>query len=202
MLTSWTGTDVCPVDESPCLEPADVALEDGREGPGGPQDGNVDVSPIPVPLPNPADDGSDVMLDYTGPGGMTPEIEFDNLEPAPDYDAMTPGERAVVDIIARAIADQEFRAALLWDASEAIAGYTVTEEDRALLSVMPEESFDFFACEVEARFGEAMADDPEGALFEAQQEVTEQVVHAVWRDLNPGGLAYVLAYKIPNKHLK
>ena len=79
----------------------------------------------------------------------------------------------------------------------AVAGYEVTDEDQTALSEMTAEAFDFFAAEVEARFDKAITGSPEGA----QQQVMAQVVHAVWRDLNPGGLAYILAYKIPTQYL-
>ena len=62
---------------------------------------------------------------------------------------------------------------------------------------MTKEAFDFFSNEVDSRFGEAKAGLPEAE----HQSLLAQVVHAVWRDLNPGSLTYVLAYKIPQKHL-
>ena len=103
---------------------------------------------------------------------------------------MNPSERAVVDVIGKAITDEAYRAALFADAREATAGYAVSDEDRAGLGEMTAEAFDFFATEVENRFAEA-----------AGQQTLAQVVHSVWRDLNPGGLVYVLTYKIPQKHL-
>lgn len=172
MLAGLAGADICPADE---------AIE--NQEPGG---GQTEVTPLPVPNLEPVQPGT---------GG-------EDLQPAPDYDAMNPFERSVVEIVGRAIADEEYRALLLSDARAAMAGYPVTYDDQVALGVMPEESFDFFASEVEARLGEDWSGVLEGVASEAQQEVLQQVVHAVWRDLNPGGLAYILAYKIPDKHLK
>ena len=162
-------------------------VELDHPGPGGqvaqkpdpepqPEGSGVEVSPIPLPLPRPADE---------------------NLQPAPDFADMNPSEQSVVEIISQAISNEDYRGALFADAKAAIAGYEVTGEDQTALGEMTTESFDFFAAEVEARFSEAMAGSPEIE----QQSILAQVVHAVWRDLNPGGLAYVLAYKIPQKHL-
>jgi len=58
------------------------------------------------------------------------------------------------------------------------------------LSEMTPESFEFFAAEVEARLAAT-----------ADEQTLAQVVHSVWRDLNPGRLVYVLTYKIPQYHL-
>ncbi len=187
MLASWAGADGCPVAADEMPENQDIG------------DRQTEATSLPVSNQEPCQPGTggNVAL-----GDVTPDIQSENLQPAPDYEAMTPAERSIVEIISQAIADEEYRAALFSDATAAIAGYLVTDDDQIALGLMPEESFDFFASMVEARLGEAMAGDPEGALSEAQTEVLQHVVHAVWRDLNPGGLAYVLAYKIPNKHLK
>jgi len=152
--------------------------------------------------------GGNVALDHTGPGGnlalrdIPADIQSANLQPAPDYEAMNAAERAVVEIVGRAIVDEDYRTALFSDAIAAVAGYPVIDTDQAALAEMQKESFDFFASKVEACLDEAMTSNSEAASPEAQQQVLERVVHAVWRDLNPGGLAYVLAYKIPMKHLK
>lgn len=179
MLASWAGTDVCPVAADETLENQDI---------GGAQ---TEVTPNPEQFQ--PGTGGDVAL-----GDVHRDIQGENLQPAPDYEAMNPAERAVVEIVGKAIADEGFRTALFLDARAAIAGYPVTDDDQIALGVMPEESFDFFASEVETRLGEAMAGNPE----DVSSDVLQHVVHAVWRDLNPGGLAYVLAHKIPNKHLK
>jgi len=162
----------------------------------------TDVCPVDEAVENQELGGGQTEVTPLPAADLAPEIQGENLQPAPDYDAMTPAEEAVVEIVGRAIADEEYRETLLADARAAIAGYPVTEDDQFALDVMPEESFAFFASEVEARLGEDMADLLDGALSEEQQETLQHIVHAVWRDLNPGGLAYVLAYKIPNKHLK
>lgn len=188
--------------------------------------------PGPDPFPHTAmvEDASQVALDHTGPGGnvaldhrgpggnvaldhpgtggnlalrdIPADILSANLQPAPDYEAMNAAERAVVEIVGRAIVDEDYRTVLFSDAIAAIAGYPVTESDQAALAEIPEESFGFFAANVEARLAEALDSGSVAASPEAQQQVLKQVVHAVWRDLNPGGLAYVLAYKIPMKHLR
>lgn len=187
MLASWAGVDGCPVAADEVPENQNIS------------DRQTEATSLPVSNQEPSQPGTggNVAL-----GDVTPDIQSENLQPAPDYEAMTPAERSIVEIISQAIADEEYRAALFSDATAAIAGHLVTDDDQTALGLMPEESFDFFASMVEARLGEAMAGDPEGALSEAQTEVLQHVVHAVWRDLNPGGLAYVLAYKIPNRHLK
>ena len=184
------------------------------------------VSEEPEPGPDPfdaalsPDDVKDgVALDHTGPGGQVaaeddweapvasrgempdpgghppgPNMELTpddiKLEPAPDYENMNEGERAVVNVIGKAIADEQYRTALFADVRAATAGYAVTPEDQAGLNEMTPEAFEFFAAEVEARFNAT-----------AENQILAQVVHAVWRDLNPGGLVYVLTYKIPQKHL-
>ena len=192
----------------PFTQPAE-SPDPGGEPPGP----NVELSPDDVK------DG--VALDHTGPGGnvakpidpndpppppdMSGQSELspddvkmdDNLQPAPDYEAMSVNEQSVVDIISKAISDEEYRTTLFEDARTAFTGYAVTDEDQTALGEMTKESFDFLAAEVEKRFGEAAVGVPEGA----QQKLLQHVVHAVWRDLNPGGLAYILAYKIPQKHL-
>ena len=194
--------------------PVDDSVEGGMGGrPGG------DVSATPINLPYTPD--ADIALDHPGTGGnvaghkepgdpppppdmrgqteLTPDdVKMDeNLQPTPDYEYMNPSERSVVEIIGKAIADEEYRATLFADARSAVAGYEVTDEDQTALGEMTEQAFDFFAAEVENRFVEAAA----GISEAAKQQVLTQVVHAVWRDLNPGGLAYILAYKIPQKHL-
>ncbi len=190
-----------------------------RSQPGG----GVDVSPIPVPLPRPAIDpqplfnvpgevpSDQLAKDHPGPGGQVAQQPDPGPIPdrnevaglpiplfnAPDFEAMNISEQAVVEVIGKAIANEDYRSALFADAREATAGYEVTDDDQVGLNEMTEESFDFFAAEVEARFGEATANNPEVV----EEQVMAQVVHAVWRDLNPGSLVYVLAYKIPRKHL-
>ena len=62
---------------------------------------------------------------------------------------------------------------------------------------MTEKSFNFTSAEVESCFGEAIANNPEAE----KEQVMAQVVHAVLRDLNPGSLTYILAYKIPQKYI-
>ncbi|MBC8496874.1 MAG: hypothetical protein H8D37_04360, partial [Chloroflexi bacterium] len=191
-----------------------------EKGPGG---GSGQVAATPINLPYTPD--ADIALDHPGTGGNVamphdpneppppPDLQGqtelspddvkmgENLQPAPDYDEMVPSERSVVEIIGKAISDEEYRATLFSDARAAIAGYDVTDEDQTALGEMTADSFDFFAAEVEARFNQAMSAALESASVEAQQQVLGQVVHAVWRDLNPGGLAYILAHKIPQKHL-
>ncbi len=214
-----------PANEDVALSPDDVKLsEEPEPGPDpfkdvsdlpipvfNEDDGNVDVSPIPVPLPNPADGGNVASEDdWEAPnanlakGGdphdppPPPDLTGDRelspddvkLEPAPDFEALNEGERAVVDVIGRAITDEEYRAALFTDAQAATSDHAVTEEDQAGLNEMTPEAFEFFSAEVEARLSVA-----------GEQQTLAQVVHAVWRDLNPGGLVYVLTYKIPQYHL-
>lgn len=152
---------------------------------------------LPVPIPKPAWDekfpsGNEAM-EYDGLS--------DNLQPAPDFEDMNTSERSVVEIISKAIDDEEFRGTLLTDARSAIAGYAVAEDDQSALGEMTQEAFDFFAAEVEKRFSDEKSTLSENLLSDAHQQLMQKVVHAVWRDLNPGGLAYVLAYKIPQKHL-
>lgn len=155
-----------------------------------PQPGQT-PEPGPHPFPN-------VAIEDDGSGGRHKNVDLENnLHPAPDYEAMSPTEQSVVEIIGKAISNEEYRTTLLSDARAAIEGYSVTDEDQIALGEMTEESFDFFATEVKARFEKAMLGNPK----DAQQHVLAQVVHAVWRDLNPGGLAYILAHKIPNKYL-
>ena len=196
----------------PELSPDDVkaGVELDHTGPGGNVVDEPDHGPNPI---------TQAALDHTGPGGnvaenpdvpppppdLTSQRELipddvkqaKTLQPAPDFEDMNTSERSVVEIISKAFADEGYRGTLLTDARSAIAGYTVAEDDQAALGEMTQEAFDFFAAEVEKRFGEAAAGVNEGA----QQKILQQVVHSVWRDLNPGGLAYVLAYKIPLKHL-
>ena len=196
------------------LSPDDVKKEDVSDLPipvFNEVDGNVEVSPIPVPLPNPGDTGNIASeddwespnvniakggnpVDPPPPPDLTGERELSpddvKLEPAPDFEAMNEGERAVVDVIGKAIADEEYRAALFADTRAATSSHAVTEEDQTGLNEMTEESFNFFAAEVEARLAVA-----------GEQQTLAQVVHSVWRDLNPGGLVYVLTFKIPQYHL-
>jgi len=152
---------------------------------------------LPVPIPKPA-------WDEKFPSGneaMEDDGIHENLQPAPDFADMDTSERSVVEIISKAIDDEEYRGTLLTDARSAVAGYAVAENDQSALGEMTQEAFDFFAAEVEKRFSEAKATVSEELLSDAHQQLMQKVVHAVWRDLNPGGLAYVLAYKIPQKHL-
>jgi hypothetical protein len=125
----------------------------------------------------------------------------DNLQPAPEFEAMSPSEASVVEIVGKAISDEEYRSELFQDTRTAITGYRVSAEDQIALGEMTTEAFDFFAAEVEQRFADAMSKIQKDAVADLQNQVMQQVVHAVWRDLNPGGLAYILAYKIPAKHL-
>jgi hypothetical protein len=119
-----------------------------------------------------------------------------------NYEALEPSAQAVVDVIARAIGNQEYRGQLLSDARTALAGSEVSAEDQAALGEMKEEAFDFFAREVEARLNQAMPENsPSGIAGAVENATLKAVVQAVWRDLNPGSLAYVLATKIPQKHL-
>lgn len=163
---------------SPFTQPAQVAKD--HPGTGGNVAGHKEPGDPPPPP------------DLRGQTALSPDDvkAGENLQPAPDYEDMNPSERAVVDVIGKAITDEAYRAALFADAREATAGYAVSDEDRAGLGEMTAEAFDFFAAEVENRFAEA-----------AGQQTLAQVVHSVWRDLNPGGLVYVLTYKIPQKHL-
>jgi len=111
-------------------------------------------------------------------------------------------DEAVVEIISKALTDEDYRAQLFNDTEAAIGGYDVTEEERSALHEMKPDSFDFFANEVESRISKSMFGTPEIVPFEPENvRVMEEVVTAVWRDLNPGGLAYILAYKIPNKYV-
>ncbi|MBC8333079.1 MAG: hypothetical protein H8E28_13950, partial [Anaerolineae bacterium] len=133
---------------------------------------------------SPDDVKDGVALDHTGPGGQVaaeddweapvasrgempdpgghppgPNMELTpddiKLEPAPDYENMNEGERAVVNVIGKAIADEQYRTALFADVRAATAGYAVTPEDQAGLNEMTPEAFEFFAAEVEARFAAA-----------------------------------------------
>ncbi len=176
-------------------------------------DGKDEATPINLPGPVAAV-AQDPMPD-PDPGFYTPRVAEEpdpgpdpfqqaalspddvKLEPAPDFKDMQPSEQAVVEIIGRAIADDEYRTTLFDDARAAIRGYDVSDDDQIGLGEMTQESFNFFAAEVEARFGAAIAENPQAT----EQQVMAQVVHAVWRDLNPGGLVYVLTHKIPHKHL-
>ena len=173
---------------NPISHPAQVAKD--HPGPGG----NVANDPMPDPDPGFRVAKGGDPHDPPPPPDRSgqPELSPDDvkLEPAPNFEDMNPSERAVVDVIGKAITDEAYRAALFADARAAAAGYAVTAEDQAGLGEMTEESFNFFAAEVEARFAAA-----------AEQQTLAQVVHSVWRDLNPGGLVYVLTYKIPQKHL-
>ena len=186
------------------------ALE--NSGPGG----RVAQDPVPDPQPDfnvaldqPGTDGNVAeMPDPSGhPPGPNLELSPDDvkqeetLQPAPDFEAMSPAEESVVDIIGNAIADEDYRGVLFSDVETAARGYEISDQDQNALGEMTAESFDFFAAEVEKRINEALAGFPESDIIEAKQQILKQTVHAVWRDLNPGGLAYVLAYKIPQKHL-
>ncbi len=199
----------------PSLSPDDVKMPatDTRGGPGQPG-GDVAATPINLPY-TPHDE--DIAKDHPGPGGQVaqdpivdPEPDFDrssqlsespepgggpdgpNLEPAPDFEDMNTSEQAVVELISKAIAEEDFRQTLLNDTPSALSGYAVAEAEQAALGEMQAESFDFFAAEVEARLNN---------IENVTPQALQQVVHSVWRDLNPGSLAYVLAYKIPAKHL-
>jgi len=199
----------------PMLTPDDVKMPatDTRGGPGQPG-GDVAATPINLPY-TPHDE--DIAKDHPGPGGQVaqdpivdPEPDFDrssqlsespepgggpdgpNLEPAPDFEDMNTSEQAVVELISKAIAEEDFRQTLLNDTPSALSGYAVAEAEQAALGEMQAESFDFFAAEVEARLNN---------IENVTPQALQQVVHSVWRDLNPGSLAYVLAYKIPAKHL-
>ena len=211
-----------PANEDVVLSPDDVKLGEEPEPGPDPFDGvdvalspddvkKEDVSDLPIPMPNPGDTGNIASeddwespnvniakggnpVDPPPPPDLTGERELSpddvKLEPAPDFEAMNEGERAVVDVIGKAIADEEYRAALFADTRAATSSHAVTEEDQTGLNEMTEESFNFFAAEVEARLAVA-----------GEQQTLAQVVHSVWRDLNPGGLVYVLTFKIPQYHL-
>ncbi|MBI4670319.1 MAG: Franean1_4349 family RiPP [Chloroflexi bacterium] len=57
----------------------------------------------------------------------------------------------VTTIIRRAVAEQEFRAALFADPATALSGYELTEEERAALTGLTAENFDALAGDLEAR---------------------------------------------------
>ena len=207
-----------PANEDVALSPDDVKLGEEPEPGPDPFDGR-DLALSPDDVKN----GAEVAKDHPGPGGnIAAEDDWESpnvnvalspddvkleeggkrmadvdlspddvkLEPAPDFEVLNEGERAVVDVIGRAIENEEYRAALFANAQEATSGHSITAEDQAGLSEMTSESFEFFAAEVEARLAAAV-----------EEQTLAQVVHAVWRDLNPGGLVYVLTYKIPQYHL-
>ncbi len=190
-----------------------VAIEDDDYGEGAMVAEEPEPGPDPFlrpgmgEAPEPGPDPFPQTAESPDPGGDPPgpNVELspddvkkgESLQPAPDFEAMSETEQSVVEIIGKAIADDEYRTTLFEDARSAIAGYSVTDEDQTALGEMTKESFDFFAAEVEKRFSEAIGGVPEGT----QQKLMQQVVHAVWRDLNPGGLAYILAHKIHQKHL-
>ena len=181
----------------------------------GPQPGRVsdepDHGPNPYTNEGAASGADEVVKDHPGPGGNVAQKPDPEPQPkgndvaglplplfnAPDFEAMNTSERAVVDVIGKAITDKEYRTTLFDDVKGAVAGYELADEDQIALGEMTKEAFDFFSNEVDSRFGEAKAGLPEAE----HQSLLAQVVHAVWRDLNPGSLTYVLAYKIPQKHL-
>ncbi|NQU30494.1 MAG: hypothetical protein HQ525_07480 [Anaerolineae bacterium] len=181
----------------------------------GPQPGRVsdepDHGPNPYTNEGAASGADEVAKDHPGTGGNVAQMPDLEPEPkgkdvadlpiplfnAPDFEAMNTSERAVVDVIGKAITDKEYRTMLFADVKGAVAGYEMADEDQTALGEMTNEAFDFFATEVDTRFGETKVDIPEAE----HQSLLAQVVHAVWRDLNPGSLTYVLAYKIPQKHL-
>lgn len=171
-----------PANEDVALTPDDVKLsEEPEPGPDPYRDtdhiAGHDHPDDPPPPP-----------DLSGETALSPDDV--KLEPAPDFKAMNESERAVVDVIEKAIADEEYRATLFADAQAATTNFAVTEGDQVGLNEMTPEAFEFFAAEVEARLAAA-----------GEEQEVAQVVHAVWRDLNPGGLVYVLTYKIPQYHL-
>ncbi|MCA9957402.1 MAG: Os1348 family NHLP clan protein [Chloroflexota bacterium] len=51
----------------------------------------------------------------------------------------------VKEIIERAVKDEAFRKLLFENSTEALKGYTLTDEDRSLLESLDEENFDQFA---------------------------------------------------------
>ncbi len=51
----------------------------------------------------------------------------------------------VKEIIERAVKDESFRKLLFTNPTEALKGYTLTDEDRELLSNLDEDNFDQFA---------------------------------------------------------
>ncbi|MBI4670320.1 MAG: hypothetical protein HY741_01455 [Chloroflexi bacterium] len=61
----------------------------------------------------------------------------------------------VTTVIRRAVAEQEFRAALFQNASAALSGYELTDEERAALSGLTAENFDALAGELEARMSKS-----------------------------------------------
>ena len=204
-------------DDHPMVEDPDLSEASGKDDDDkdeatpinlpGPVAAEEALSSLPIPIPEPARDhpgDPPPPPDLRGQTELSPDdVKLgENLQPAPDFEAMNPSEQSVVEIISKAISDEEFRTTLFADARSAIADFTVTDQDQSALGEVTVESFDFFATEVEKRLGEAVSKISGSALAEAQQKVMQQVVHAVWRDLNPGGLAYVLAYKIPQKHLQ
>lgn len=55
---------------------------------------------------------------------------------------------ALDQVVSKAVKDSEFRALLLSDPNTALAGYEVTDEERALLTNLTADNFDKFAGEL------------------------------------------------------
>ncbi len=62
----------------------------------------------------------------------------------------------VIEIIARAINDEDFRNLLFSDPAKALDGYTLTDEERALLSNLDEESLATYGGELGERITKGM----------------------------------------------
>jgi len=60
-------------------------------------------------------------------------------------------EKVVIDVVARALADAEFRELLFADSAAALSGYELTETERDLLHDLREDAFDTLAAEIEER---------------------------------------------------
>jgi hypothetical protein len=175
-----------------------INLPNTPDDPPPPPDAGVDRALTPDDVKMPA---TDVRGGPGQPGGDVAATPI-NLPYTPEnYDDLDAPAKNVVDIISKAIGDEAYKGALFADADSALAGYEVTADDRAGLAEMQPEAFDYFAAEVETRFNQALAESPDTMTAAAQQQLLNGVVHGVWRDLNPGTLAYVLAYKIPEKYL-
>jgi hypothetical protein len=64
-------------------------------------------------------------------------------------------KESVVEVITKALVDADFRSQLLAEPEAALAGYDLTEEERASLSALEEDALDQFASEVEERVSKA-----------------------------------------------
>ncbi|MDH4117976.1 MAG: Os1348 family NHLP clan protein [Acidimicrobiia bacterium] len=66
----------------------------------------------------------------------------------------------VGEIVARAVNDEAFRHLLLSNPDEALRGYALTDEERALLSDVTEGNFDEFAGRLEDRTTKGWVPEP------------------------------------------